>query len=108
IKQLETKLAKEENPMHAKKKLAFEIVKQLHNELQAQQAQEHFEKTVQKKEMPTEILAINLVIENGLISYTELLLKANLASSRSEAKRLIEQGGVEIDNEKITNPNEET
>ena len=108
IQEIEKALEQGEHPMKYKKQLAYELVKQLNNQEAAQQAQEHFERTVQKKEMPTEIPTINLQVDNGLISYIDLLLKTNLASSRSEAKRLIEQGGVEVDNEKVTNPNEET
>ena len=92
------------NPMQMKKELAFHLVTELHSETQAQEAQSYFEKVVQKKDMPDTIPTVSLTLENGLISYIDLLLKTNLATSRSDARRLIEQGGVEIDNQKITDP----
>ncbi len=94
------------NPMEFKKQLAFEIVKQLNNEQEAQKAQEAFENTVQKKELPTEIPTAELsreYIESATIS--DALVTLNLATSKAEAKRLVEQGGVTIDEELIDNPN---
>lgn len=108
VEEVKKRLEKGENPRDVKRELAYEIVKELHSEKDAQKAKEHFEKTVVNKEMPDEIPTVNLTVENGLISYVDLLLQTNLATSRSEAKRLIEQGGVEVDNEKVTDPNGET
>ncbi|HSX40058.1 MAG TPA: tyrosine--tRNA ligase [Candidatus Saccharimonadales bacterium] len=96
-----------ENPVKFKKQLAFEIVKQLNSDADARNAQEHFEKTVQQKELPDEVSVIELDPNDNLISYSDLLVKTGLASSKSEAKRLIEQGGVEVDNTRVENPNEE-
>ena len=121
------------NPMELKKRLAGDIVIQLHGEKQAQQAEEHFTRVVQKKEVPDEIpeFAIPLNPINPMLnialelqaSYKEmlknlnpfdfsergvklnaanLLVVTNLAKSRSEANRLIEQGAVSIDGEKIS------
>jgi tyrosyl-tRNA synthetase len=95
------------HPVAHKKKLAYEIVKQLNNEEAAKNAQEYFEKTVQKKEMPEEI-PVYQYTGKGLVQIVELLVEIGLAASRSEAKRLIEQGGVEIDNEKVVDANSET
>lgn len=108
VEKIADQLKKGAHPVEYKKRLAFEIVKQLNHEEAAQKAQEHFEKTVQNKEMPDDIPNISLKVDNGLISYVDLLLQTNLATSRSEAKRLVEQGGVEVDNEKVTDPNGET
>ena len=108
VKKVENELKKGEHPVQYKKQLAFEIVKQLNSEEAAQKAQEYFEKTVQKKEMPDDVPTVSVKADDGLISFVDLLLETNLASSRSEAKRLIEQGGVEVDNEKVTDANGET
>lgn len=103
IASMETAIKNGKNPMIYKKKLAFEIVKQLNDERQASHAQEAFEKVVQQKELPTDIPEIKLDKADEAVS--EVLVIAGLASSKSEAKRLIEQGGVEVDGTKIENAN---
>ncbi|HYK08846.1 MAG TPA: tyrosine--tRNA ligase [Candidatus Eisenbacteria bacterium] len=108
VNSIENQLKDGAHPVQHKKKLAFEIVKQLNNEDAARNAQEYFERTVQKKEMPEDVPTVSLKKENELISFVDLLLQTNLASSKSEAKRLIEQGGVEVDNEKVIDSNGET
>lgn len=104
ISALEKRLAgKEEHPMNAKKKLADFIVTELHDANAAKDAQINFEKTVQKKEIPYNIATQILTSTAGTAS--EVLVQTGLAESKSDAKRLIEQGGVEIDNERIYDPN---
>lgn len=88
-----------ENPMQYKKMLAFEVVKQLNNQTQANYAQEYFEQTVQEKEAPKDI-PIYQYSGAKQINIIDLLTKLNLAKSKSVAKQLIEQGGVAV-NEKI-------
>lgn len=92
------------NPMNMKKQLAFEIVKQLNTEADAIKAQEHFEKTVQHKELPIDI-PVYMYTGQPQNNVVDLLIQTNLATSRNEAKRLIEQSGVEIDSQKITDTN---
>jgi len=106
IKKIDHAIQSGENPVNVKKQLAFAIVKHLNTEQSAQEAQEYFERTVQKKELPEEMPRITLP-NDTLISYVDLLLQTGLASSKSDAKRLIEQGGVEVDNERITEPSKE-
>ncbi|MFC2066640.1 tyrosine--tRNA ligase [Chloroflexota bacterium] len=91
------------NPMTLKKRLAGEIVAQLYSQEAAAEAEEHFAKVVQRKEVPEEIEEFELT-EN--IPLSRLLVKAGLARSRSEACRLIEQGAVSIDGRKFTDANE--
>jgi len=101
IKTIEKKIKEGDNPMLYKKQLAYELTKQLNNEKAAVEAQENFEKTVQGSELPSEI--IEIVSESNL-TLIERLLKNKLVESRSEAKRLIEQGGVSFNDIKITDP----
>src|SRR3989338_3358526 len=101
VKKVETALEQGENPMKIKKELAFEIVKELNGVEEAKKAKENFEKTVQDKEIPTDIPVHTL---KTAISISDVLIDAGLASSKSEAKRLIEQGGVSFNEEKITDP----
>lgn len=95
-----------ENPLGNKKRLAFAIVKQLNSLVDAKSAQEHFERIVQKKEIPTSIPIISF--SRPFVSTATVAqgtVEAGLASSLSEAKRLIEQKGVAFDNEIPTDPN---
>lgn len=103
VKQIEEKIKAGEHPMPFKKKLAFEIVKQLNDEKEAQKAADAFESRVQKKELPSEISTIT--IENNQ-TILDILVTANLAGSKSEAKRLLAQGGVTINDTVITDPNQ--
>jgi len=85
----------EKNPMDQKKKLAFEIVKIIHGEEKARQAQKKFEKDFQQKN-PTYNLKIELN-ENLLETIYPLL------TSKSEAKRLISSGSVDINGKTVKN-----
>lgn len=91
------------NPRDAKMKLAFEVTRINHGEKKAKAAQEHFIKTVQKKELPEDIEVARLPIQN--IKLVELLVEVKLAASKSEARRLIEQGGIRVDEKAITDAN---
>ncbi len=106
IAEIEQAIASGENPMQFKKKLAFEIVKQLSSSAEAEEAQNAFEKVVQKGELPLDIVEVKLQDDDDEYLSEDLLVELNLASSKSEAKRLFEQGGVELDGERVLNPNE--
>jgi tyrosyl-tRNA synthetase len=82
------------NPKDIKSRLGFEIVRRYHGEKAAHSAQENFEKLFSKKEIPNDIP--ELKIKTGAISVLDLVLAAGVAKSKGEAKRLIEQGGVEV------------
>ena len=90
------------NPMALKKRLAKTLVTQFYSEKEAEEAEAHFEKTVQNKEIPDEIEEYEL---KGDISISQLMAQSGLCASRSEAMRLIKQGAVTIDGEKVTDPN---
>jgi len=93
------------HPMEAKKRLAREIVTIYHDQIAAQEAQAEFEKVFSSRELPTDIPAIPVpdsMLKDGKIWIVKLLTTAGFASSNGEARRLIEQGGVTLDGEKIT------
>ena len=98
------KRLKKENPINIKKELAFEITTELHNEKSAQEAQEEFEKTVQGKELSEKIELLSINASDSLTAL-DILINSKIVSSRSEAKRLIEQRGITIDGKEITNAN---
>lgn len=93
------------HPMDVKKQLAAIIVEELHGKEQAEEAKENFERTVQQKELPTEIPEITFESSENLTT-EDALVKMEIVSSKSEAKRLIEQGGVSLGERKLTDPNE--
>ncbi len=86
------------NPMTFKKQLAFELTKQFNNEMAAESARMNFENLFQKRETSAvaEAVMINNLPQNP-INIIDLLLAIQTKLSKSAARRLIEQGAVEID-----------
>ena len=89
-------------PRDAKLKLAFEITKIYHGEKEAQKAQEYFVNTFSKKEIPDDVKEYNT--QEG-VNILELLVATEGAISKGDARRKIQQNGVSIDGEKITDVN---
>jgi len=89
------------NPMMLKKRLAREIVTQLYNQKAASEAEAQFVRVFQKRGLPKELKEyhISLRASTGL---RDVLVETHLARSRSEANRLIAQGAVSIDGEKVS------
>ncbi len=85
------------NPRDAKAKLAKEIVGLYQNKKAAKDAEKKFNKIFKEKELPTEMPAIT--IKDKSLNILDLLVKTKLASSKSEAGRLIKQGGAKINGE---------
>jgi tyrosyl-tRNA synthetase len=83
------------SPKDYKMKLALEIVKFYHSSAEAEEAQREFVKVFKEKKLPTKIPEIT--IQGETLNILDLFIKTKLASSKSEAKRLIIQGGVKID-----------
>lgn len=102
VHQIKTDLEKGQHPMHIKHLLALQIVTELHSKEDAQKAAENFEKTIQNKEIPKDIQVFEWSVGKSL---ADLLVDSEIAMSKSEAKRLIEQGGVAVDEEIIEDPN---
>ena len=89
----------------AKEILAFELTKLVHGEEEAQAAQDSarniFSGGASGADMPTSELAED-DFQDGTIDILGILVKAGLTASRSEARRAVEQGGVTVDNEKVS------
>jgi tyrosyl-tRNA synthetase len=86
------------NPMVLKKRLALELVAQLHSTDDAIKADEHFTNVFQKREMPEEITEIEVVADEDI---RDIITRANIAKSRSDAGRLLQQGAISIDGIKV-------
>jgi tyrosyl-tRNA synthetase len=84
------------NPKIVKKRLAFEIVKMYHSFEVAKKAEKEFERIFKERKLPAEIPGIRVAQKS--LNILDLLVKTKLAQSKSGAKRLVLQGGVEIDN----------
>ena len=87
------------NPMVLKKRLAVELVTQLHGHDAAVKADEHFTNVFQKREMPEEIAEIAVTADEDI---RDIITRANIAKSRSDATRLLQQGAISIDGVKLT------
>ena len=88
------------NPMDAKKMLAKHIVAQMYDKNSANSAQNEFESVVQNKEIPSDLNEISIENLNatGNLKLSNFLTNANLAKSNSDARRLISQNAVSINN----------
>jgi len=93
------------NPMEAKKMLAREIVLRFHSEEAADRALQNFVEVFSKKGIPEKMDEYTVNAEDGeKIWICKALANVKVVKSTSDAKRLLEQGGLYIDNERITDP----
>jgi len=104
LAELRLQIEKGDNPMTLKKRLAKELVGQLYSGNEAAEAEQHFERVVQKKEVPEEVREYALTGPTPVTS--RLLVDSGVVASRSEAFRLIKQGAVTIDGELISGDTE--
>lgn len=98
---VEIKALDPNKPIENKKRLAFDIVRQLHGESGAQSGATYYDKVIQPKAAPSDLPIVN--VKEGT-TILDLLKSANLEVSNSDIKRTLEQGGVEVDNIRITDP----
>jgi tyrosyl-tRNA synthetase len=89
------------NPRDAKFELAIEIVARFHDSKAAEGAKQEFISRFQQGAMPDEIPAVTLSSDGGALGIAYLLRSAGLVSSTSEAFRMIKQGAVKIDAERV-------
>lgn len=103
VKEAKTALEKGEHPMTIKKELAFQITEELCGIEQAEPSKQAFENKVQNKNIYEEEIIVLPVEDN--FSIIDTLLLGEFAESNSKAKQLLAQGGVTLNDEKITDPN---
>ena len=95
----------EEDIREAKKLLAFEVTKLVHGEEEALKAKETAEELFSNKGISENMPTIKLPKEKLNINIVDLLVETNIVTSKSEARRLIEQNGISVNNEKATDVN---
>jgi tyrosyl-tRNA synthetase len=93
------------NPMEIKALFAREIVERFHGAAAAEHAAGEFDRVYSKDAVPDEVPRVDVVPAAGGVAELAWALKqANLVASTSEARRLVEQGGVEVDGARVTDP----
>ena len=96
------------NPRDIKRKLARTFVRMYYSEEAANQAEKEFDRIFINKEVPDEVEEFKIDDNNLEFNILDMILKVSFAPSRGEARRLVIQGGVSINGEKITDSNYKT
>jgi tyrosyl-tRNA synthetase len=93
------------HPMEAKKQLALRIVERFHGAAAARDAEAAFSRQFQTREVPSDVREVAMPVRPGVeVRAWEVVAKTHLATSASEAKRLVQQGGIRIDGAKVEDP----
>ena len=101
VEQWKREVAQGRNPRDIKVAFAQEIVARFHGSAAADAALRDFEARFKQGEMPADIPEISVSTEGGGIGIAQVLKLANLTASTSEALRMIDQGGVRLNGEKV-------
>ena len=91
IKRIEEEINSGSNPMQFKKLMAYEIVKTIKSEKEAEVAQEKWEKTFSKKEIPDDVQEIKIKKDELLV---DILLKSKIVTSKNDFRRLVDEGAI--------------
>ena len=102
IRQWRAEVAAGRNPREIKVLLAKEIVERFHSRAAAERAHADFEARFRRHELPAELPEVRVPAAAGPQLLTHVLKAAGLTASTSEALRMIEQGGVKIDGERVS------
>jgi tyrosyl-tRNA synthetase len=98
------------HPGEQKRRLAREIVTRYHGAEEARVAEERFDRVHREHELPDDVPEVPIpgdAVQDGRVWLPRLLATTGLASSNADARRLIEQGGVRIDGEPVSDPDAE-
>ena len=96
------------NPMEPKKRLAEEITAQFHSPAEANEARAHFERVIQQRQAPEQMeshVVRGLDQSGASFSIADVLVEASVVTSKGEVRRLISQGAVQVDGEKVDSDN---
>lgn len=92
------------HPMESKKALAYELVARFHGPAVAQKAAEEFVQLFKQKELPDDIPCFVYAVSSETVWICSALSASGTVSSNGEARRLIQQGAVKLNGEKVANP----
>jgi tyrosyl-tRNA synthetase len=104
IAQLKVTVAEGANPRDTKIELAKEIIARFHDDAAAEAAHQDFIQRFQKNAIPDDMPELTVALAGEGMGIASLLKEANLVASTSEAMRMIKQGAVKIDGEKVEDP----
>lgn len=90
------------DPLAAKRAFARELIARFHDELEAKSAEAAFDRAYVQDEVPTDVPALDITTEGASLWIAKALSAAGLVKSTGEGKRLVEQGGVEVDQARVT------
>ena len=94
------------HPMEAKKRLAWTVTAQYWGPVAADEAQGGFSRVFQSRQAPENIEEVTVATEGGRLPVWRVLTTASMVATNSEARRMIQQGAVEVDGQRITDPNQ--
>jgi tyrosyl-tRNA synthetase len=95
----------ERNPRDIKVELAKRIITDFHSAEDAQAAEAEFNRMFREKQAPSEIEELTLSVGEGKWVLPHLLVETGLVTSNAEARRLISQGGIKLDEARVETPN---
>jgi len=101
VKTVEEELKNGAHPLEIKKRLAHQIVNELHSPEAADKAAEEFKTRIQEKELPKEIQSLTVHVSDE-VKIEDALRALGIVQSNAEGKRLVEQGGVSRNDERVT------
>ena len=100
LKKIKKRFESDENPMILKKELALRIASELKTKEEAQGAQDYFESVFQKKSLDTDLNQV--ILEKEIYNILDLIINTDSSISKSQARRLIKQGAVKINDDKVS------
>jgi len=107
IARLKREKADGRNPMEIKALFGREIVARFHGVEAAERAAREFDRVYARDAVPDDVPRVEVTARVGAAELAWAMRQANLAASTSEARRLVEQGGVEVDGRRVTDPKAE-
>jgi tyrosyl-tRNA synthetase len=93
------------HPMEAKKRLARTVTAMYHGEAGAKEGEDHFARVIQDRQIPDKIDLITLETPLGAEPIWKIVVMSRLATTNSEARRQVQQGAVEVDGARVSDPN---
>ena len=100
LEQIKERIKEDENPMILKKELAFRVTSEFKSGDEAKSAQDYFESVFQKKSLDTDLPEIEL--DEKEYNILDLIINTDASISKTQARRLVEQGAVKVNDERIS------